>query len=177
MRILGNRFNGICGAVAVLSTLAGCSEPAIEPAATAVVTPETTPVISAVADPASGAPIVPTPIDDADKALAEEVGVAKAGQVAAAPSDYTPPFPERVDLFVAPKRQGGASSMQGEGQDAVELLGFIRLDRPQVVLSVNGQIVPIDEGATQYGIEVISIQPPMVVLQRGRQRWQASLEN
>jgi hypothetical protein len=92
-------------------------------------------------------------------------------------AEYKPPFPERVDLFVPPKRQGGMRLKEGETEDAVELLGFVDVDRPQVVLSVNGQVVPIAEGATQYGVEVISIQPPKVVLQRGRQRWQASIEN
>jgi hypothetical protein len=57
------------------------------------------------------------------------------------------------------------------------LLGFIRLDRQQAVLSINGQITQIAEGGAQDGVEVISIQPPNVVLQRGRQRWQDSLEN
>lgn len=176
MRILGNRFLGVCGALAALSILTGCSERVIESTTPVAVTAEAAPAMAPTPDPPNSAAIVPTPSDAAGNGLAEKADIANADKVPA-PSDYTPPFPERVDLFVAPKRQGGASSMQGEGQDAVELLGFIRLDRPKVVLSVNGQIVPIDEGATQYGIEVISIQPPMVVLQRGRQRWQASLEN
>jgi len=107
---------------------------------------------------------IPTP---ADKAPEEQPAVA----------EYTPPFPDRVDLFVPPKRQGGARAKEGEAEDHVELLGFIRVDRPQVVLSVNGQIAAIPEGDTQLGVEVISIQQPKVVLQRGRQRWQASIEN
>jgi hypothetical protein len=90
---------------------------------------------------------------------------------------YQPPFPDRVDLFVPPKRQGNVLVKDGGAEDSVELLGFIRVDRPQVVLSINGQVASIAEGATQFGIEVISIQQPKVVLQRGRQRWQASLEN
>jgi hypothetical protein len=92
-------------------------------------------------------------------------------------AEYKPPFPDRVELFVPPKRQGGLMLKEGESEDAVELLGFVRLDRQKVVLSINGQVTPIAEGASEYGIEVISIQPPNVVLQRGRQRWQASLEN
>ncbi len=91
-------------------------------------------------------------------------------------AQYAPPFPDRVELFMPPKREGGVRT-EGESQDAVELLGFIRLDRQQVVLSINGQVTPIHEGASELGVEVISIQPPKVVLQRGRQRWQASLEN
>jgi hypothetical protein len=45
------------------------------------------------------------------------------------------------------------------------------------VLTINGQVTHIAEGASQDGVEVISIHPPNVVLQRGRQRWQDSLEN
>jgi hypothetical protein len=92
-------------------------------------------------------------------------------------AEYQPPFPDRVDLFVPPKRQGPARVKEGETEDHVELLGFIRVDRPQVVLSVNGQIAAIPAGDTEMGVEVISIQEPKVVLQRGRQRWQASIEN
>lgn len=90
---------------------------------------------------------------------------------------YQPPFPDRVDLFVPPARQGGAANSQDETQEAVSLLGFIRLDRQQAVLSINGEVWPVEEGGSQHGVEVISIQPPSVVLQRGRQRWQASLNN
>lgn len=91
-------------------------------------------------------------------------------------ADYQPPFPDRVDLFVPPKRQGGART-NGQEQDAVELLGFVRVDRPKAVLSINGQVASIAEGSAQFGVEVVSIQPPKVVLQRGRQRWQAGLDN
>ncbi len=91
-------------------------------------------------------------------------------------AEYEAPFPDRVDLFVPPKRQGGVR-VEGDAGDSVDLLGFIRLDRQQAVLSINGQVTHIAEGATQDGVEVISIQPPNVVLQRGRQRWQDSLDN
>ncbi len=91
-------------------------------------------------------------------------------------AEYEAPFPDRVDLFVPPKRQGGVR-VEGDAGDSVDLLGFIRLDRQQAVLSINGQVTHIAEGATQDGVEVISIQPPNVILQRGRQRWQDSLDN
>jgi hypothetical protein len=124
---------------------------------------QSTPASDGASTTAEGeAPVTPTPAE----------GEAAAPTVA----EYQAPFPDRVDLFVPPKRQGGVR-LDGESEDAVELLGFIRLDRQQVVLSINGQITPIAEGASQYGVEVISIHPPKVVLQRGRQRWQASLEN
>ncbi len=88
---------------------------------------------------------------------------------------YRPPYPDRVDLFLAPKRAGKSTSNDREG--AVELLGFVNVDRHRAVLLINGAVYPIAEGDSQLGVEVISIQPPAVVLQRGRQRWQATLDN
>jgi hypothetical protein len=91
---------------------------------------------------------------------------------------FEAPFPDRVNLFQAPKRQGkGATKSSDRSETAVELLGFVDVDGQRVVLSIDGMVSPIAEGDKQYGIEVISIQPPTVVLQRGRQRWQTSLQN
>jgi len=93
-------------------------------------------------------------------------------------SAYQPPFPDRDNLFVAPNRMGaGRSRHSGQLEEAVELLGFVNVDGQRVVLSIDGLVAPIAEGDTQHGVEVISIQPPAVVLQRGRQRWTATLEN
>jgi hypothetical protein len=89
---------------------------------------------------------------------------------------FEAPFPDRVDLFLPPKREGGPAASQGAGDGSVELVGFVKLDRLRALLSVNGELAPVAEGETQFGIEVISVKPPNVVLQRGRQRWQASLE-
>jgi hypothetical protein len=109
---------------------------------------------------------------------ATAIGSAAESREEAKPSvaEYQAPFPDRVDLFVPPKRQGGVR-VDGDVGDAVDLVGFIRLDRQQAVLSINGQVTRIAEGASQDGVEVISIHPPSVVLQRGRQRWQDSLDN
>jgi hypothetical protein len=93
-------------------------------------------------------------------------------------STYEPPFPDRVDLFRAPKRQGKVLvKSKGHVESSVELLGFVNVDKQRVVLAINGQVAPIAEGGEYSGIEVISIQPPKVVLQRGRQRWQTTLTN
>jgi hypothetical protein len=91
-------------------------------------------------------------------------------------TDYEPPYPDRVDLFLAPKREGRKSTDGGQ-EDVVELLGFVNVDSQQAVLMINGMVYSVSEGDTQFGVEVISIQPPAIVLQRGRQRWQASLDN
>ena len=90
---------------------------------------------------------------------------------------YEPPFPARVDLFVPPKRERSvAKNKQKEGN--VELLGFANVDGRQSVLSIiDGSVYTLCEGETCSGVEVISIKPPAVVMQRGRQIWQASLAN
>jgi hypothetical protein len=112
----------------------------------------------------------------ANEAADSRATEAQAAVPANAVAEYKSPFPDRVDLFVPPKRAGGASTAQSGGENAVELMGFVRVDRPRAILAINGEISPLAEGETQAGIEVISVHPPSVVLQSGRQRWQATLE-
>jgi hypothetical protein len=91
-------------------------------------------------------------------------------------AQFSPPFPDRIEMFEPPKR-AESTVRRDEGQGAaVELKGFITVDKPRVVLSIDGVIAPVAEGDEKYGVEVISIQPPAVVLQRGRSRWTATLE-
>ena len=89
---------------------------------------------------------------------------------------YEPPFPDRVDLFVAPKREGGAAATPGTTDTAVELMGFVRVADLKAVVSINGEVAPMGVGESRFGVEIISISPPNIVLQRGRQRWQATLD-
>jgi hypothetical protein len=89
---------------------------------------------------------------------------------------FTPPFPDRLDLFEAPKRAQSTVKRDDEHGETVELKGFINVDQPKVVLSIDGVISPVPEGGERYGVHVIAIQPPSVVLQRGRNRWTATLE-
>ena len=91
-------------------------------------------------------------------------------------AEFTPPFPERVDLFQAPKRAQSTVRRDDEHGETVELKGFINVDQPRVILSIDGVVSPVPVGGEKYGVQVISIQPPSVVLQRGRNRWTATLE-
>jgi len=91
-------------------------------------------------------------------------------------AQFSPPFPDRLDLFEPPKRAQGTIRRNEQDGETVELKGFVNVDRPRVVLSIDGVISPIHEGGEKYGVQVISIQPPSVVLQRGRSRWTATLE-
>ena len=90
---------------------------------------------------------------------------------------YEPPFPERLDLFVPPKRKRQiARNKNQEGN--VELIGFARVEGREVVLSIiDGSVYSLAEGDIHSGVEVISIKQPAVVLQRGREKWQVSLHN
>ena len=151
------------------AALCGCgqSEPvdpveATEPVATME---EASSLSAAAAEPATE-PMSEAEFLTADEPTTEEVLV----------EDYQPPFPDRVNLFLAPEREGKSTASNQE--EAVELLGFVNVrNNRKAVLSINGIVYPVAEGDSQFGVEVISIQPPGVVLQRGRQRWQASLEN
>jgi hypothetical protein len=91
-------------------------------------------------------------------------------------AQFSPPFPDRTELFEPPKRAASMTRRDEEHGETVELKGFINVDRPRVVLSIDGVVSPVAEGGEKYGVQVISIQPPSVVLQRGRSRWTATLE-
>lgn len=99
-----------------------------------------------------------------------------AAAQAAVARKFTPPFPNRVDLFEPPKRDEGRVHRGDNTEELVELKGFVNVDGPRVVLSIDGVVAPLAEGGEKYGVQVISIHPPSVVLQRGRSRWTATLE-
>jgi hypothetical protein len=148
-----------------LAAVVGCrsaEEPAAAPMAVSE-KPASAPVVAATAvKPAKAGPRTP---DLADPK-------AKAVHVV----EFKPPFPERSDLFEAPKRAQDAVRRDDEHGQTVELKGFVNVDQPEVVLSIDGVLSPVPEGGEKYGVHVISIQPPKVVLQRGRNRWTATLE-
>jgi hypothetical protein len=138
--------------------LAGCQsssepEPAKEP-----------PSMAAAAPAPKAKPAAPTP----------ELANPKAATAQTAA--FTPPFPDRLEIFEPPKRAQNSVKRDDEHGQSVELKGFIDVDQPRVILSIDGVVSPIPEGGEKYGVHVISIQPPSVVLQRGRNRWTATLE-
>lgn len=161
---------GLCLAICVL--LSGCGQPDELPAPAAAVE-NATPAIDLAEQELDERTVEAGEVDAATNEAEETQSASESGDAA-----YEPPFPDRVDLFVAPKRQGrGTSKSPGGFENAVELLGFVNVDEQRAVLSIDGFVAPLAVGSQEAGIEVISIQPPAVVLQRGRQRWQATLEN
>jgi hypothetical protein len=148
----------LCACAAVL----GCSSE-VEPPAVS------TTAVEVPAQPASTATDVPG-------TATHTPDVADAADTKATPVAFTPPFPDRLELFEPPKRAQSTVRRDDEHGETVELKGFINVDRPRVILSIDGVISPVAEGGEKYGVTVIAIQPPSVVLQRGRNRWTATLE-
>jgi hypothetical protein len=144
----------------------GAAEEPVEPATAPAPIAKTEPKQSDLKEPATEKPGDKKDSAKADKAKAESEQQA-----------FEPPYPHRENLFLTPKRSAVNNDTPGNNQQSVELLGFANVQGPRVILSIDGIVVPMPVGATQSGIEVISIQPPAVVLQRDRERWQATLEN
>jgi hypothetical protein len=125
----------------------------------------------------TAATTAPTPAARPERKTAGPSSTKKEPAIApAAIAQFTPPFPERLELFEPPKRAQGTVRRNDELGESVELKGFITVNEPRVVLSIDGVISSVPEGGEKYGVQVISIQPPTVVLQRGRDRWPATLE-
>jgi hypothetical protein len=155
------RWSGLSLLGALIAT--GCtsnSAPALKPTST-IVAPATKAASAATqAKPTGPAPALANP------------KVTSAQQ----PTGFAPPFPDRLEIFEPPKRAQASVKRDDEHGQSVELKGFINVDQPRVVLSIDGVISPVPVGGEKYGVHVISIQPPSVVLQRGRNRWTATLE-
>jgi hypothetical protein len=145
-------------------------------ASTTPMTPQLPELQPPVRVAANVTPAPPTEAPAAAEGPAKQAPALAPPTADASPLAYEPPFPNRTDLFVPPKRVGGVASAQNTGDNAVLLMGFVRVDQPKAVLSINGEIAPMAAGESRFGVDVISITPPNVVLQRGRQRWQTTLE-
>ena len=135
------------------------------------------------------AALPPTPFDTAaakaeeatkaaDVAAEETSPATPAGKMSPDPvANYEPPFPDRTDLFEPRKHAARVARLNtGDSAESVVLMGFAKLDEAHVVLAINGEVRPLRSGQEALGIQVISIEPPRAVLQRGRSRWTASIE-
>jgi hypothetical protein len=88
---------------------------------------------------------------------------------------FQPPYPNRTELFIPPDLTYTARTPDRVDGPNVAVRGFMSLDRQRVVLEINGAVHILEEGEQQAGIEVVSIAPPRVVLQRRGERWTAQL--
>ncbi|HEX4413132.1 MAG TPA: hypothetical protein VH107_05845 [Lacipirellulaceae bacterium] len=127
-------------------------------------------------EPAAGPPKMAAAPTPEAKPAARAPDLANPKIATAQATAFTPPFPDRLEIFEPPKRAQNSVKRDDEHGQSVELKGFIDVDQPRVILSIDGVVSPIPEGGEKYGVHVISIQPPSVVLQRGRNRWTATLE-
>ncbi|HZZ73529.1 MAG TPA: hypothetical protein VFE24_14850 [Pirellulales bacterium] len=85
------------------------------------------------------------------------------------------PFPQREELFQPPNHKGLTKAQRDEVHTEVILKGFVNVDGTKALLSINGKVASMSAGETQFGVELVSIAPPQVTLQRGRVRWTESL--
>ncbi|MEN0109200.1 MAG: hypothetical protein AAF805_00610 [Planctomycetota bacterium] len=153
--------------LAAVVTLVGCGESSTAPITAANPTPLAAAAAKAraVTEATANAAAPKSAKDAADEAKdAEKIA-------------YTPPFPDREEMFQPPRQAPRAiRSRGGDVTDDVVLMGFANLGQPQVVLAINGMVKPMAGGDELAGVRVISIAPPRAVLQRGRSRWTASIE-
>jgi hypothetical protein len=161
-----SQLRTICrlGVACLAAVIAGCQSSESFESSTGDVTSVAAPPTTE--EPESGSSV--------PEAAAAEVSNKSTDSMATVP--FTPPFPDRTELFEPPKRAASNVRRDEEHGDSVELKGFVNVDQPRAVLSIDGVISPVAEGGEKYGVQVISIQPPSVVLQRGRSRWTATLE-
>ncbi len=159
-------------AVQTIATVAASKVEKVASVAHATTTPDNATPDKATPDTSSSAEQSPEDASSADQETAV-VDIVEEHTLA-----FEPPFPDRMNIFQAPKRQGrGSAKTNTQSETAVELLGFVNVNGQRVALSIDGMVTTIAEGGQAYGIEVISIQPPSVFLRSGKQRWQASFEN
>ncbi len=95
--------------------------------------------------------------------------------VAAKPFD--PPYPGRTDLFAPPKKPDLETIARSGGRtnSSLALKGFVNVDGPKAILLIEGQLATLAVGDERFGVQVVSIAPPQITLQRGRERWTESL--
>ncbi|MEM6330638.1 MAG: hypothetical protein AAF790_10360 [Planctomycetota bacterium] len=133
-----------------------------------------------LAVPAQAAPPPSTDADAAEPSPAsgpdaQTPGPAATASQAKPAARYQQPFPNRTELFAPIRRAPIAKRSDEESGGTVELTGFANVDRPKVILTIDGIPSPMQVDDERYGVRVISISPPSAVLQRGRTRWTATL--
>lgn len=102
----------------------------------------------------------------------EQVPVAITEPLPVSEAEAPPaPYPHRTNPFLAPA--------QGEGGQAesVHLKGFVYVDQPKAILSIDGKTSIVVEQQELRGLKVISINPPLVTLQQGELRRQLALSS
>ncbi|QDS91323.1 hypothetical protein FF011L_00520 [Roseimaritima multifibrata] len=122
----------------------------------------------------SASDLIPLALEHAPPSVRETY--ATKGSVPVDPSmvtiDY--PFPERENPFLFPSETVVIQPVTAKMTD-IRVLGFVKVDRPRVLLQVKNVSRTLAVGETTQGIEVVSIDPPSVKLRQGNLTWNASL--
>ena len=104
---------------------------------------------------------------------------AKTGAKSAPAEKTAPalPYPDRVELFQPPRADPSSPHpVPAARNDDVLLKGFARAGQLRAVLVIDGTVASLAAGETRGGVEVVSIQPPSVILRRGHLRWTQTLD-
>jgi len=90
---------------------------------------------------------------------------------------FQPPYPHRTNPFQQPNvEQLVRSGLRESTGGVLQLKGFSNNNgQPRVLLAMDEQLAPLAEGEEWFGVRIIEIAPPQVILQRGRIRWTESL--
>lgn len=93
--------------------------------------------------------------------------------------DFQTPFPLREDPFRQPRieqSRAGSTDSRDKTASPVALRGFVNVDGQRALLEIDDSLFAVSEGEEKEGVTVLEIAPPRVTLQRGRVRWQESLD-
>jgi hypothetical protein len=115
------------------------------------------------------------PPAEAVPAMAEAAPLPENAAVEIAEEQFTPPYPNRTELFIPPDLSTLAHLPTRSDGPNVVVRGFANVGGPRVVLEIDGKVRILAEGEKFEGMEVVAITPPMVSLQSGGDRWTARL--
>ena len=89
---------------------------------------------------------------------------------------FEPPYPHRANPFQQPNvEQIARSGLLESTGGVIQLKGFTNNGQSRVLLAMDDHLAPLAEGDEWFGVKIIEISPPRVILQRGRIRWTESL--
>lgn len=90
--------------------------------------------------------------------------------------DYDTPFPHRVNPFELPEEPVVVAGKQDDkAHPDVTVLGFANVDRPKVLVEINGMVATLAVGDRLEQVAVTSIEPPSVSFEFRRVSWTVSI--
>jgi hypothetical protein len=88
---------------------------------------------------------------------------------------FQAPYPNRTELFIPPDLTHTTVAPSGVAGPSIAVRGFMNLDGQHVVLEIDGAVYVLEEGRKQGGVQVVSIEPPRVTLERRGERWSVQM--